>query len=59
METLEKLLYCHPELPDGAVPHLLGLPKEQREAMEHLLKEFKDAFPVELPKEVPPDRGCA
>ena len=44
-------------MPEGAVPHLLGLPKEQRGVLDHLLKEFKGVFPPELPKNVPPDRG--
>ena len=50
-------MYGDPDLPDGAVSHLLGLPKEQRGALDHLLKEFKGVFPAELPKYVPPDRG--
>ena len=55
--ALQELLYSDLELPDGAVPHLLGLPKEQRGAMEHLLREFKGVLPAELPKYIPPDRG--
>ena len=55
--ALQELLYGDPELPDGAVPHLLVLLKEQRGVMEHLLKDFKGVFPAELPKYVPPDRG--
>ena len=51
------MLYCDPDLLYGAVPHLLGLPKEQRGVLDHLLKEFKGVFPAELPKYVPPDRG--
>ena len=42
-------------MPDGAVPHLLGFPKDQRGVVEHLLKEFKGVFPAELLKHVPPD----
>ena len=57
VETLQELLYGDLELPDGAVPHLLGLPKEQRGVIEHLLKEFKGAFPPDLSKHVTPDRG--
>ena len=55
--ALQELLYGDPDLPHGAVPHLLGLPKEQRGVLDHLLKEFKGVFPAELPKYVPPDRG--
>ena len=55
--ALQELLYGNPDLPDGVVPHLLGLPKEQRGVLDHLLKEFKGVFPAELPKYVPPDRG--
>ena len=55
--SLQELLYGDPDLPYGAVPHLLGLPKEQRGVLDHLLKEFKGVFPAELPKYVPPDRG--
>ena len=51
------MLYEDPELLDGAVLHLLGLPKEQRGVIEHLLKEFKGVFPAKLPKHVLPDRG--
>ena len=36
---------------------MLGLLKEQRGVLDHLLKEFKGVFPAELPKYVPPDRG--
>ena len=57
MAALQELLYGNPDLPDGAVPHLLGLPEEQRGVLEHILKEFKSVFPAELPKHVPPDRG--
>ena len=52
-----RVVIWRPNLPDGAVPHLLGLPKEQRGVLDHLLKEFKGVFPAELPKYVPPDRG--
>ena len=55
--ALLELLYGHPDLLDGAVLHLLGLPQEQRGELDHLLKEFKGVFPAELPKYVPPDRG--
>ena len=55
--ALQELLYGDPDLPDSAVPHLLGLPKEQRRVLDHLFKEFKDVFPAELPKYIPPDRG--
>ena len=55
--ALQELLYGDPELPDGAVPYLLGFPKEQRGVMENQLKEFKWMFPAELSKNVPPDRG--
>ena len=55
--ALQELLYGDPALPEGAVPHLLGLPEEQRGVLDHLLKEFKGVFPPELPKTVPPDRG--
>ena len=54
---LQELLYGKPDLPYGAVPHLLGLPEEQRGVLEHILKEFKSVFPAELPRHVPPDRG--
>ena len=50
--ALQELLYGDPDLPDYAVPHLLVLPKEQREVLDHLLKEFKGVFPAELPKSV-------
>ena len=56
MAALQELLYGNPDLPDGAVPHLLGLPEEQRGVLEHILKEFKSVFPAELPKHIPPDR---
>ena len=49
----------NPDLPDGAVPHLLGLPQERRGVLEHILKEFNSVFIAELPKHVPPDRGLA
>ena len=55
--ALQELLYGDPDLPDGAVPHLLGLPKKQRGVLDHLLKELKGVFAAELPKYVPPDRG--
>ena len=55
--ALHELLYGEPDLPDGATPHLLGLPKEQRGVLDHLLKAFKGVFTAELPKYVPPDRG--
>ena len=55
--ALQVLLYGDPDLPDGVAPHLLGLPKEQRGVLDHLLKEFKGVFPAELPKYVPPHRG--
>ena len=51
------MLYGNPDLPDGAVPHLLGLPGEQRGVLKHILKEFKSVFPAELLKHVPPERG--
>ena len=35
--ALQELLYGDPDLPDGAVLHLLGLPKEQRGVLDHLL----------------------
>ena len=54
--AVQELLYRDPDLPYGAVPHLLCLPKEQRGVLDHLLKEFKGVFPAELPKYVPPDR---
>ena len=51
------LLYGNSDQPDGAVPYLLGLPKEHRGVLDHLLKEFKGVFLAELPKYIPPDRG--
>ena len=57
MAALQELLYGNLDLPDGTVPHLLGLPEEQRGVTEHILKEFKSVFPAELPKHVPPDKG--
>ena len=57
MTALKKLFYGNHDLPDGAVPHLLGLPEEQRVVLEHILKEFNSVFPAELPKHVPLDRG--
>ena len=54
--ALQDLLYGKPDLPDGAVPHLVGLPEEQRGVLVRVLKEFKSVFPAELPKHVPPDR---
>ena len=51
------MLYGKPDLPDGVVSYLLGLPEEQRGVPEHILKEFKSVFPADLPKHVPPDRG--
>ena len=61
MAALQELLYGNPDLPDGAVPYLLVLPEEQRRVIEHILKEFKSVFPVELPKHISPNRGlkCA
>ena len=57
VEALQKLLYGNPDLPDGAVLHLLGISEEQRGVLKHILKEFKSVFPAELPKKVTPDRG--
>ena len=57
MAALQELLYGNPNLLDGAVPHLLGLPEEQRGVLEHILKELKTVFPADLPKHVPPNRG--
>ena len=56
--ALQEFLYGNLDLPNGAVAHLLGLPKEQRGVLDHLLKEFKGVFPAELPKYLPPDRTC-
>ena len=55
--ALQELFYGHSDLPDCAVPHLFGLPKEQRGVLDHLLKTLKGVFPAELSKYVPPDRG--
>ena len=49
------ILYGDLDLPDGAVPHILGFTKEQRGVLDHLLKEFKGVFPAELPKHILPD----
>ena len=57
MAALQELLYGNPDLPDGAVAHLLGLPEEQRGVLEHILKEFKSVFPAEFSKHILPDRG--
>ena len=54
--ALQELWYGNPDLPDGALPHLLDLPKEHRGVMEHLLKEGKGVFLAEFPKHIPPDR---
>ena len=50
-------MYGNPDLPDGAVPHLLGIPEERRGVLEQILKEFNSVFIAELPKHIPPDRG--
>ena len=55
--ALQELLYGDPDLPDGTVPHLLGLCEEQRGVLDHLLEEFIGLFPAELPSYIPPDRG--
>ena len=55
--ALQELLYGYPDLPDYVVPHLLGLPEEQRRVLEHVLKKFKSLFLAELPKHILPDRG--
>ena len=57
MAALRELLYGDPALPEGAVPHLLGLPEERRGVLDHLLKEFKGVFPPDLLKSAPPYRG--
>ena len=50
VSVLQELMYGDLDLPGGAVPHLLGLSKEQRGVLYHLLKEFKGVFPAEIPK---------
>ena len=35
----------------------LDLPKDTPAAVEPVLQEFKDVFPADLPKQMPPDRG--
>ena len=37
MAALQELLYGNLDLPDGAVPYLLGLPEDQRGLLEHIL----------------------
>lgn len=55
--ALQELLYGDPDLPEGAVPHLLELPEEQRGDLHQLFKGFRDVFPAALPKQAPPHRG--
>ena len=54
---LHDLLYADDTLPDGAVPHLLAASAAHRPALRHLLTEYRDVFPSELPTRYPPDRG--
>lgn len=57
MAFLQDLLYATPELPEGAVPHLLSAPPTLQTPLHDLLGEYRDVFPPDLPKQYPPDRG--
>ena len=57
VEYLNDLLYAEPGMPEGCVSQLLACEEEHRSQLKQLLKTYKDVFPTELPKHVPPNRG--
>ena len=44
-------------MPKGCVTKLLACDEQYRGELKTLLKEYREAFPTELPKRVPPNRG--
>ena len=49
--------YADKDLPKGAAEHLSTADPEVIEKLKKIFKKYKEVFPSELPKSVPPDRG--
>ena len=57
LKYLKTLLYAEPVIPEECITQLLAYDKQHRGELKSLLMEYKEAFPTELPKRVPPNRG--
>ena len=57
LEYLNDELYAEPGMPEGCVTQLLACDEQYRGALRNLLIEYREIFPIELPKRVPPNRG--
>ena len=44
-------------MPKGCITQLLACDKQYRGELKTLLKEYREVFPMELPKRVPPNHG--
>ena len=44
-------------MPKGCVTQLLACDEQYRDKLKTLLKEYREVFPTELPKRVPPNCG--
>ena len=44
-------------MPEGCVSQLLACDKQCRGELKALLMEYREVFPLELPKIVPPNQG--
>ena len=60
--ALQELLYGDPDLPDGAVPHLLGLPKGVKGSVRPPIERVQRCVPSRVAQVCPTrqgTRGCA
>ena len=57
LEYLNDLLYDEPRMSEGCVSQLLACDEQYRGKLKALLMEYREVFPMELPKRVPPNRG--
>jgi hypothetical protein len=54
---IAELLHHSKDLPHGAAEQLQEADNEVKNELIKILKEYKDVFPADLPKELPPNRG--
>ena len=50
-------LYKDKDLPAGSSKHIKELPTKIQDTLQSILKDYRDVFPAELPKQLPPDQG--
>ena len=57
LECLNDQLHAELEMPEGCISQLLACDEQYRVNLQALFMVYREVFPIELPKKVPPNQG--